>query len=184
MKTILKDRVLWYDGDVTFSPEQLLDYILNGGTISEKIHVDALNQDVINYNRLHPSLLINVKKDLKEFDYSWNIPEKYKAINIKKYVADKFSDYIESRSKKGKPLTENQINDRIDRIQEEFKLYEQNGMFVILKTVIYILDVFKENNVVWGTGRGSSCASYILYILGLHNVDSIEYELDLKEFFK
>jgi DNA polymerase III alpha subunit len=38
--------------------------------------------------------------------------------------------------------------------------------------------------VLWGVGRGSSVASYCLYILGVHKVDSIKYELDIHEFLK
>jgi len=46
------------------------------------------------------------------------------------------------------------------------------------------VNIFEENKVVWGTGRGSSCASYILYLIGIHQVDSVKYDLDLGEFFR
>ena len=47
-----------------------------------------------------------------------------------------------------------------------------------------LVDVSKENNIVLGVGRGSSVASYILYLLGIHKVDSLAYNLDIKEFLK
>ena len=54
--------------------------------------------------------------------------------------------------------------------------------FIII--TFYLVDTFSENDVVWGVGRGSSVASYCLYLIGLHKIDSIKYELDIKEFLK
>jgi len=48
----------------------------------------------------------------------------------------------------------------------------------------YLVDVMKENHVIWGVGRGSSVASYVLYLLGVHRIDSIYYELDPAEFLR
>jgi DNA polymerase III alpha subunit len=48
----------------------------------------------------------------------------------------------------------------------------------------YLVDTLRKNNVVWGVGRGSSVASYILYLIGVHKVDSIKYNLDINEFLK
>jgi DNA polymerase III alpha subunit len=184
MKTILKDRILWHDGSITFSPDQLLDFVLNGGELNAGIHVSVLNEEIINFNKLHPTLSINVKRDLDHLKYTWNIPEAFQNINIKKYVKDKFIEHIDNKSNAGKALTEDQVNTRIDRIEQELALFKSFDMDIILKAVIYIVDIFKKNKVIWGTGRGSSCASYILYIVGLHSVDSVENELELNEFFK
>ena len=41
-----------------------------------------------------------------------------------------------------------------------------------------------EKNSSWGVGRGSSVSSYCLYLIGIHMVDSIKYNLDIQEFFK
>jgi DNA polymerase III alpha subunit len=184
MKNILKDRVLWYDGSVTFSADQLADFVLNGGQITNGIHVDALNEEVKNFNKFNPSLILNVKRDLDHLDTTWNIPESYKNININKHIQEKLIAEIEKLESKGEPLSDAQVNMRIDRVKTELDLYKEHDMYIILKTIIYIVDTFKMNNVVWGTGRGSSCASYILYLIGLHNVDSVKYEVELKEFFK
>jgi len=42
----------------------------------------------------------------------------------------------------------------------------------------------RKNNLVWGVGRGSSVSSYLLYLIGVHKVDSYKYRLDIKEFLK
>jgi DNA polymerase-3 subunit alpha len=81
-------------------------------------------------------------------------------------------------------IPEDRMDAYIDRIVNEFEMFKSRGLLDVLKTVIYIVDTFEKNDIVWGTGRGSSCASYILYILGLHEVDSVKYDLDIHEFFK
>jgi len=42
----------------------------------------------------------------------------------------------------------------------------------------------RKNNIVWGVGRGSSVASYVLFLLGVHKIDSMYYELSVDEFLK
>jgi DNA polymerase III alpha subunit len=78
----------------------------------------------------------------------------------------------------------NNIILRYERIEKELQLYEKYDLLYLIKTIIYIIEEFNKNNVVWGTGRGSSCCSYILYVIGLHEVDSVEYNLSLDEFFR
>ena len=46
------------------------------------------------------------------------------------------------------------------------------------------MDTVNKNNLMIGVGRGSSCSCYILFLLDVHQVDSIKYNLDIKEFFK
>ena len=48
----------------------------------------------------------------------------------------------------------------------------------------YIIDTLRENNIVWGVGRGSSVSSYMLYLIGVHKVDSIKYNLNINEFIR
>ena len=48
----------------------------------------------------------------------------------------------------------------------------------------YLVDTLRKNNIIWGVGRGSSVASYVLYLLGVHRIDSLYYDLDITEFLK
>ena len=57
-------------------------------------------------------------------------------------------------------------------------------MIDLLRWLKYFVDTMRSNNLTWGVGRGSSVASYVLYLLGVHKVDSIKYKLDLKEFLR
>jgi DNA polymerase III alpha subunit len=70
------------------------------------------------------------------------------------------------------------------RVDEELTLFIQHGMFDLLFYLKYLIDTMREHNIVWGVGRGSSVASYVLYLLGIHKIDSIKYKLDIKEFLK
>lgn len=180
MKTELKDRVLWFDGDVEFTPDQLNAYILSGKSLKKGITISELNTEIQQYNKLHPANQINVKKKLNGYDHTWNIPSEYKTINIRKYAFEKLLNEIDDN----KSFNEDEIQERIDRVEEEVKLFEIYKMIPVVQTIIYIIDMFNKHNIVWGTGRGSSCSSYILYLIGLHDADSIKYGLDLKEFFR
>jgi DNA polymerase III alpha subunit len=71
-----------------------------------------------------------------------------------------------------------------DRVSLELDLFIKNGMYDILHVMKYIVDTLRANNIVWGVGRGSSVASYVLHLIGVHKIDSIKYELPIEEFFK
>ena len=71
-----------------------------------------------------------------------------------------------------------------DRVSEELQLFIQHGMLDLLFYLKYLVDTMRENSIVWGVGRGSSVASYVLYLIGVHKIDSIKYNLDIKEFLK
>jgi DNA polymerase III alpha subunit len=70
------------------------------------------------------------------------------------------------------------------RVNQELELFIKNDMYEVLHVMKYIVDTLRENNVVWGVGRGSSVSSYVLYLIGIHKIDSIKYKLPIEEFFK
>ena len=71
-----------------------------------------------------------------------------------------------------------------DRVSEELEAFIEHGMLDLLFVLKYIVDTLRANNVVWGVGRGSSVASYVLYLLGVHKINSIKYNLDWREFLR
>lgn len=73
---------------------------------------------------------------------------------------------------------------QIERVNMELELYKRYNMVDVLRLLIYITDTLKQNGVWWGVGRGSSVASYCLYLIGVHKIDSIKYDLDIREFIK
>ncbi len=70
------------------------------------------------------------------------------------------------------------------RVDQELELFIQHKMFDLLFYLKYLVDTMRANKIVWGVGRGSSVASYILYLIGIHKVNSIKYDLDIHEFLK
>jgi len=104
----------------------------------------------------------------KEF----NIPQHYKELDVETYIRNKVPQSGDS---------DTSVN---ARVEQELAMYKERGLYPILQLLIYIIDIMRKNNLVWGVGRGSSVSSYLLYLIGVHKVDSYKYRLDIKEFLK
>jgi len=98
---------------------------------------------------------------------NWYIPEEYKTLDLEEYL-----------------LSLCESTQEIDRVKKELELFKNHNMLHLLKFLKYLVDIMRENNIVWGVGRGSSVASYSLYLLGIHKINSIKYNLDIHEFLK
>lgn len=98
---------------------------------------------------------------------NWHMPESYKQLDIAEHVLGLCTKEAE-----------------LQRCGEELLLYQEHGLFDLLRYLKYLVDVMKENHVIWGVGRGSSVASYVLYKLGVHRIDSMFYDLDPREFLR
>ena len=103
----------------------------------------------------------------KNFQDQWFMPEDYKKFDIVNYLLESCKNETET-----------------NRVLEELELFVQHDMIDVLNYLKYLVDVMRENNIVWGVGRGSSVASYCLYLIGIHRIDSIRYNLDIREFLK
>jgi DNA polymerase III alpha subunit len=72
----------------------------------------------------------------------------------------------------------------LQRVGEELLLFQERDLFNLLRYLKYLVDVMTQNHVIWGVGRGSSVASYVLYLLGVHRINSMYYDLDPHEFLR
>jgi DNA polymerase III alpha subunit len=70
------------------------------------------------------------------------------------------------------------------RVNHEMDLYEARNLIPLLQLMIYLVGHFREQKIVWGVGRGSSVASYCLFLIGVHRIDPIKYNLDVSEFLR
>ena len=70
------------------------------------------------------------------------------------------------------------------RVTYELSLFDAHELTLLLKYLKYLVDTMREHNLVWGVGRGSACASYVLYLIGVHKINSIKYSLDIHEFLR
>lgn len=128
--------------------------------------------DVLNLQKI-PYFVpyVNIDETLESFDKgkqkNWHMPDDYKDLDIVKYVLDKC-----------------QTEQELQRVGEELLLYVERDMLDLLRYLKFLVDVMRKNNVVWGVGRGSSVASYVLFLIGIHRINSIYYDLSIKEFLK
>ena len=109
--------------------------------------------------------------DQKTFDGAlqseWFMPDEYKQLTIQNYILNKCK-----------------TDQEIERVSEELKAFRERDMFNLLRYMVYLVDFMRENNIVWGVGRGSSVASYVLYLIGVHRINSIQFNLDWREFLR
>ena len=120
--------------------------------------------------RLLADMGIDVETFHNSMQSQWMIPDHYKEIDIDEYVVHE--------------LPPEPTPEQINRVVEELELYRSRNLYPILRALIYIIDTMRKHEIVWGVGRGSSVASYVLYLIGIHKVDSLKYNLDIKEFLK
>jgi len=97
----------------------------------------------------------------------WNIPESYKNTDVKEFLL-LLCDTATKR----------------ERVELEYAMFEERRLVPLLQFLFFIVDYMRKYKIVWGVGRGSSVASYCLYLLGIHKVDSIKYDLPIEEFLK
>ena len=164
-----------------FTNKDLVDMIYTGH--ADKCHVVLCDpsDDIDQFNKAMrdqylPELkqYIPIDVDKQTFDGvcqgEWFMPDEYKDINVYEYVLGKAHTPCPQHVQ--------------DRIWEEMEQYKQRDMHNLLRYMIYLVDFMRENNIVWGVGRGSSVASYVLYVIGVHRVNSIQFELDWREFLR
>jgi len=164
-------------GEVTLSELEAFNALYSGKVISlEDVYVDFIEQfnnaRAINADRF-PELkeLTHDKFDSVElFDEenqsSWFMPDDYCPNLIEMLYGMCETD------------------EQTARVTTELELFIQHNMLDVLYYCKYLVDVMRENNILWGVGRGSSVASYVLYLIGIHKIDSIKYGLDITEFLK
>ena len=141
-----------------------IELLYRGQSIS-----DVPFEDIDQFNKFATELEITPISDLSLISKDFNIPQHYKELDVEKYIHDKLTQ---------------RGPDEIGRVEMELVMYKERGVFPVLQLLIYIVDVMRKHNLVWGVGRGSSVSSYLLYILGVHKVDSYKYRLDIKEFLR
>ena len=100
------------------------------------------------------------------------MPEHYKQLDIESFLAHKLQSLN---------LSEDSY---IEILSNELDEFRTRNMINLLKFLIYLIDVCKKNDIVTGVGRGSSVASLVLYLIGIHHIDPIKYNLNYKEFLR
>ena len=141
-------------GVMQHGPEILENCVANPNDIVQ--YLQRVDQERLDY----PLTKLQVDKN------NWFIPNEYKQLDIEEFLVTQCPEQ------------------NYTRLIEELALFKQNNMIPVLKTMKYVVDTLRANNIVWGVGRGSSVSSYVLYLIGIHKIDSVKYALPIDEFFK
>jgi DNA polymerase III alpha subunit len=137
-----------------------------------------LVKEVINFDseldlQKLPELLEYQTSDqtIEEFDNirstEWFMPEEYKNFDIAKWI-----------------LEQCKTDEELQRAGEELIMFQERDMFILLQYLKYLVDTMRKHNIVWGVGRGSSIASFVLYLIGIHRINSLYYQISINEFLK
>lgn len=117
---------------------------------------------------LESDLVSDISRE--EFDIAcqndWFMPEEYKHMDIEGFLVNVCPKQNYQRL--------------IDELQE----FRARNMLDLLRMLKYVVDTLRQHQIVWGVGRGSSVASYVLYLIGVHKIDPIKYKLNWKEFLR
>jgi len=167
-------------GQMVFDESDVCDLLMQGRDI-DSLHDLVIDRSVnleelARYVERPESLLTwsfpyNQDTSVPEFhltqQMSWHMPEEYKTLDIAEYVLGLCSNEAE-----------------LQRCGAELLMYQERNLFDLLRYLKYLVDIMTQNCVIWGVGRGSSVASFVLYKLGVHRIDSMYYNLDISEFLR
>jgi DNA polymerase III alpha subunit len=167
-------------GEIIFDEQDLCNLVMQGYNLSEfsavlvDPHVDLetaalILDNVPNFIKYNDYTENNLS--VEEFDHRnqqhWFMPEEYRQLDIAQHV-----------------LNLCKTDSELQRVGKELLLYQERNLFNLLRYLKYLVDVMQDNQLIWGVGRGSSVASYVLYLLGVHRVNSMFYDLDPAEFLR
>ena len=165
-------------GEMIFNESDVMDLIMQGrqlNSLKNMLVDDTVNlEDAVSFIEELPSFVPYTFEDniaVKDWDsvnqQHWNMPEEYKQLDIAEHILGLCNTEAE-----------------LQRCGEELLLYQERDLFNLLCYLKYLVDVMTINQVIWGVGRGSSVASFILYKLGVHRINSLFYNLDVHEFLR
>ena len=168
-------------GSVKYSVKETLDEMYSGNA------VDQFVIDDVKENRLHneyskhfeidnlqqpPTLDVSPEDFHDILSNSWLMPQKYRDMDLNTFLAKEL-------------VNQNMATDQYTtRLIEELEEYTKRNMLDILKFLVYLMNVCRDNSIVTGIGRGSSVSSLVLYLIGVHYIDPVKYNLSYKEFLR
>ena len=166
-------------GEIILDETDLCDLIMQGRDVTQmKCVVDpGVNIESVIHLIEDPGQLVSwtfpYNSDISVPDWDsaqqrrWHMPDQYQQLDIAEHM-----------------IAMCDTPEKLQRVGNELLLYQERGLFNLLRYLKYLVDVMRDNRVIWGVGRGSSTASYVLYLLGVHQIDSMYYDLDVSEFLR
>jgi hypothetical protein len=170
----LDNRKITDNGQVVCSDQAIEQLIYRGHNLEGIIADNSIDVRLFNQiNRLFDMPYNSIKiYDLSEdlpikWFSDWFTPEPYSNLDIEVWLINKCK-----------------TSDEQLRCVEELVLYQERNMYPILKYLLYMVEMFRKNKVLWGVGRGSSVSSFVLYLIGINRINPMLFNLDIKEFLR
>jgi DNA polymerase III alpha subunit len=161
-------------GNVIYQQHELVELIYQGFTALDSITVEPFDkldkfEEQSNLKLKTPDAALDIFS-IEQYDHAcqtdWFISEEYKNFDIEEFLVQQCPA------------------ENYQRLVEELLEFKARNMIMLLKTLKYLIDTLRANDIVWGVGRGSSVASYVLFLLEVHRIDSVKYNLDWREFLR
>jgi DNA polymerase III alpha subunit len=161
-------------GNVIYQQHELVELIYQGFTALDSITVEPFDkldkfEEQSNLKLKTPDTALDIFS-IEQYDHAcqtdWFISEEYKNFDIEEFLVQQCPA------------------ENYQRLVEELLEFKARNMMMLLKTLKYLIDTLRANDIVWGVGRGSSVASYVLFLLEVHRIDSVKYNLDWREFLR
>jgi hypothetical protein len=170
----LKNRKIFDDGTVICTESAAVDILYKGQDLSDVILDDI--DIALQFNKANAILdysfeILNsgTGPQYEGIDWYnlWVTPDKFKNIDVNQYCLSKCN-----------------TQEQQDRVIFEMQLFEERKMIPVLKNLIWLVDYFRQNKILYGVGRGSSVSSYVLYLIGINRIDPLKFNLNVREFLK
>lgn len=161
------DRVIFKDGCVILRDAGLKKLLLQGKTLEG---ITAFESDLVTKFNRYSHYKINTNNST--FDPKWITPEPYCSLDL----TDKCIEQLHLLNLWNEPY---QV-----RVSEELAFIEEHKLENFIRAVFWICTIMDQHNLIRGVGRGSSCASLVLYLLDIHCVDPVKYDIPYTEFFR
>ena len=160
-----------------FDEDDVIDVIMQGRDIAS-IQGMIVDQSV-DLSRF-PDTLISVPDLQSQRSHTCSVPDFHKLRQRRWFMPQEYQDIDIAEH----ILSLCQSPEQLQRAGQELLLFQEHDLFDLLRYLRYLVTVMRDNNIIWGVGRGSSVASYVLYLLGVHRIDSMYYDLDPREFLR
>lgn len=171
-------------GQVYYSTvESLEKFYNNDDFISQSFLADHDEINKYNQHADHfeiPKINEHSKPEIDPIEYhqilsnTWNTPDSYANMDITQYLLDRMH-HLDIHKEPYISYLYNEIESWHKMMPNPIDLW---------KFLKFFIDTCKKENIVTGLGRGSSVASLVLFLLEIHQIDPIKYNLDYNEFLR
>jgi DNA polymerase III alpha subunit len=163
-------------GRVWFNGDDAIELLLRGYDIAALLiyptdEIERYNAWCVRLDKTHHRVLHHDDDDLAADAVrrvnTWHLSEPFATLPVRDVMLQRCTTDLERT-----------------RVVVEMDLFEARGLLPVLRLMCMLVEHFRRNNILWGVGRGSSVASYVLFLIGVHKINALTYGLDISEFLR